>query len=119
MLQFGDRMDDFLRLVCGNNLGRIGFTVSVFENEFAFRGFDHLAVGGGRKEQTGGKDGNQTGGEGTGFRHKERLLSSRSAACATDFCGKNEIFFSAEFGRLTSIVRERRLAGEYDPSPVH
>ena len=58
MLQFGDRMDDFLRLVCGNNLGRIGFTVSVFENEFAFRGFDHLAVGRSGKEKTAGKDRN-------------------------------------------------------------
>ena len=103
MLQFGDRMDDFLRLVCGNNLGRIGFTVSVFENEFAFRGFDQLAVGGGRKEQTEGKDGNQTGGEGAGFRHKERHISSRSAACATDFCRFLQLFLAMRVGPFLSF----------------
>ena len=84
-VRFRERMNNFLRGVFADDLGRVGFSISVFKNESRLRRFGHLAVGGGRKEQTASRDRNQTGGEGTGFRHKERDLSSRIAAGATDF----------------------------------
>ena len=103
-------MDDFLGNVFGDDLGRIAFSIGVFENESRFGRFDHLAVGRSRKEQTASGDDNQTGGEGGDFRHKERHLSSRLAACATDFCGKNKIFFNAEVG-VIDLNRLREKVG--------
>src|SRR5438876_4430491 len=42
-------------------------------------------MGRGRNEQTANGDRNKTRGEGTDFQHKERDISSRIAASATDF----------------------------------
>src|SRR5947209_19705690 len=72
-----ERMDDFLGNVFSDDFWRIACSIGVFENESRFGRFDHLSVGRSRKEQTASGDDNQTGGEGTDFRHKERHLSSR------------------------------------------
>jgi hypothetical protein len=84
-VRFRERMNNFLRDVFGDDLGRVGFSISVFKNESRLRRFRELALGRSRKEQTASRDRNQTGRQGTGFRHKERDLSSRIAAGATDF----------------------------------
>src|SRR5712692_7106390 len=87
-VRFCERMDDFLRGILGDDLGRVGFSIGVFENKPRFARFNKLAVGRSRKEQTASRDRNQMEGEGTGFRHKQRILSSRIAASATDFFEK-------------------------------
>src|SRR6266571_6625249 len=84
-VRFCERMNNFLRDVLGDDLGRVGFSVGVFENESRFGRFSELALGRSRKEQTASGDRKQIRGEGTGFRHKERDLSSRISASATDF----------------------------------
>jgi hypothetical protein len=47
------------------------------------------------KEQTARENRYETGGERTVFRHKERHISSRSAACATGFLTIFELFLAA------------------------
>src|SRR5436309_14458900 len=89
---FCERMDDFLWGILGDDLRRVAFSISVFENEPRFARFNKLAVGRTRKEQTAIRDRNQIGGEGTDFQHKARVLSSRIAASATGFFEKTEIF---------------------------
>ncbi len=84
-VHFCQRTDDFLWGIFGDDLGRVAFSIGVFENEPRFARFNKLAVGRSRKEQTGSRDRNQIGGEGTGFRHKACVLSSRIAASATGF----------------------------------
>ena len=92
-VRFCERMDDFLRGILGDDLGRVGFSIGVFENEPRFARFNKLAVGRSRKEDAAGRNCYETGGKGSGFRHKERHISSRSAACATGFSKKSPAFF--------------------------
>jgi hypothetical protein len=78
-------MDDFFRGIFGDDLGRVGFAIGILKNESRFRRCDGLAVGRRCKKKTAGTDESKMGGKGTGFRHKERDLSSIIAACATGF----------------------------------
>src|SRR5207237_9863395 len=94
-VRFCERMDDFLRGILGDDLGRVGFSIGVFENEPRFAGFNKLAMGRSRNEQTRSRDRNQTGREATGFGQKERLLSSRIAASATGFVEQTEMLRAA------------------------
>ena len=91
-VRFCERMDDFLRGILGDDLGRVGFSIGVFENERRFARFNKLAVGRSRKEQTASRDRNQIGGEGAGFRHKERVLFEQDRCLRNRFFQKNEIF---------------------------
>src|SRR4029077_9800529 len=68
------------------------FAIGILKNESRFRRCDGLALGRRRKKQTAGTDESKMGGKGTGFRHKERDLSSIIAACATGFRRKTQIF---------------------------
>ena len=109
-VRFRERMNNFLRDVFGEDLGRVGFSISVFKNESRLRRCDELALGRSGKEQTASRDRNQTGGDGTGFRHKERDLSSRIAAGATGFYEKSEIFYQ-HGGRAIDLNRPREKVG--------
>src|SRR5437588_11012265 len=91
-VRFCDRMDDFLGDIFGDDFGRVGFSVDVLENESRFGRFHELAMGRGREEKTTGRNCYETGGEGSGFRHKERHISSRSAAFATGFLRFSHLF---------------------------
>src|SRR5947199_9442640 len=53
-------------------------------------------MSGGRSEERRGnyKNKGRQGGPGGNFRHKERVLSSRTAAFASDFLGKKCLFFA-------------------------
>src|SRR5436190_20840434 len=93
-------MDDLLWSVFRYDLSRVGFTVGVLEDEFLFRGGDHLAMGG-RGEQAAGGNDDIARGEGTDFRHKERRISSRIVAVATGFFKKNEEIFRRRFCHFT------------------
>src|SRR2546423_15586936 len=84
-VRFREGLDDFLRDIFGNDLGRVGFSIGVFKNESRFRGFEGLAVGRSRKEQAAGRNRYETGGAGAGIWHKERDLSRIIPACETGF----------------------------------
>src|SRR5713101_8812605 len=72
--------------------------------------------------KTAGTDESKMGGKGTGFRHKERDLSSIIAACATGFLKKNANCLWCRSGVITNqpdppfaAAFSRPVTGQFQP----
>src|SRR5947207_6256318 len=86
-------MNDFLRLICRHDLGRVALAIGILKKE-PFGRFNRLAGGSGCKKQTAEGNHDEMGGEGSDFRHKERRISSRIAASATAFSRFSKLFLT-------------------------
>src|SRR5260370_22439477 len=107
-VRFCERMDGFLRGILGDDLGGVGFSMGVFENERRFARFNKLAVGRSRKDQTASRDRNQIGGEGTGFRHKERVLFEQDRCLRNRFFRKNRNFLRGKTETFFEVQARRQ-----------